>query len=267
MPEKPPEPVPESLREEALRAIEEIGSEPSEELLALYEAHYEVVGTAARNLALAEAARRYGFELKEAFFPIDNLTKNWARRFAAERVTVFDETGKRAIAEAIAQTLWERRGTPGAYREIRDMLYARQDFFRGLTAPQISSLFRERRELLDDGYSASEADALIEVSRRAKIRDRAETIARTEMRDAVSQGTLYQHTRLGATTKSWGTRGDDRVSEVCNENASAGWIEMDASFPSGHDAPTSHPNCRCVLKTQMLNAQELAQRLREEGAI
>jgi phosphohistidine phosphatase len=48
------------------------------------------------------------------------------------------------------------------------------------------------------------------------------------------------------TEKSWvgGT------CETCQENADAGWIDMDEQFPSGDDEPPAHPNCNCELETR-----------------
>lgn len=50
----------------------------------------------------------------------------------------------------------------------------------------------------------------------------------------------------GDTEKSWvgGT------CETCQENADAGWIDMDEQFPSGDDEPPAHPNCDCELETR-----------------
>jgi hypothetical protein len=54
----------------------------------------------------------------------------------------------------------------------------------------------------------------------------------------------------GDTEKSWvgGT------CPVCEENAAAGWIDIDEAFPSGDDEPPAHPNCECELETR--DAQE-----------
>jgi hypothetical protein len=43
--------------------------------------------------------------------------------------------------------------------------------------------------------------------------------------------------------KRWVTNGDP--CPTCDENALAGYIGMDESFPSGDDEPEAHPNCRC----------------------
>jgi phosphohistidine phosphatase len=55
----------------------------------------------------------------------------------------------------------------------------------------------------------------------------------------------------GATEKSWvgGT------CKTCQENAEAGWIDMDDQFPSGDDEPPAHPNCGCELETRERNKE------------
>jgi Phage Mu protein F like protein len=53
--------------------------------------------------------------------------------------------------------------------------------------------------------------------------------------------------------KAWLTAGDDLVDEVCQENEDAGPIDLEDDFPSGDDAPTAHPFCRCVLTTVVLD--------------
>ena len=45
--------------------------------------------------------------------------------------------------------------------------------------------------------------------------------------------------------KSWNTSGDDRVSDECADNESAGWIDKNQVFPSGHEEPPRFPGCRC----------------------
>ena len=77
---------------------------------------------------------------------------------------------------------------------------------------------------------------------------RANTIARTEMRLANSNGTVDAWKESGrVATKAWSTAEDDKVEQLCQENADAGDIPLDAAFPSGDDAPPAHPNCRCVI--------------------
>jgi phosphohistidine phosphatase SixA len=72
-------------------------------------------------------------------------------------------------------------------------------------------------------------------------------------RKAVSEAQLAKRSKRlkeakdeGDTEKSWvgGT------CETCQENAQAGWIDMDDQFPSGDDEPPAHPNCDCELETR-----------------
>jgi hypothetical protein len=45
--------------------------------------------------------------------------------------------------------------------------------------------------------------------------------------------------------KRWETDADP--CDVCLENATAGWIDADETFPSGDEEPDAHPNCKCEL--------------------
>jgi hypothetical protein len=51
--------------------------------------------------------------------------------------------------------------------------------------------------------------------------------------------------------KRWITDGDP--CEECDENALVGWIPSDEEFPSGHDEPDAHPNCKCSLETRRVD--------------
>jgi hypothetical protein len=64
--------------------------------------------------------------------------------------------------------------------------------------------------------------------------------------DGRRSAVLLHATRLGrAAEKRWITVGDGRVEEVCEGNERAGWIPFEESYPSGHDAPLAHSQCRC----------------------
>lgn len=80
-------------------------------------------------------------------------------------------------------------------------------------------------------------------------RQRAETIAVTEVGNAFSQGTLGQAKDLKdqglEMEKSW--LPDDEPCEICAGNVDDGWIGVDEDFSSGDDAPTAHPRCMCAM--------------------
>lgn len=82
------------------------------------------------------------------------------------------------------------------------------------------------------------------------IRDRAEAIAIYEVGDAYEAGNQAAAEELaawGATMeKAWITVGDERVRPEHRANEAAGWIGLDARFPSGHMRPPTDPGCRCT---------------------
>jgi len=76
--------------------------------------------------------------------------------------------------------------------------------------------------------------------------DRAETIARTETARADTNGTLISYSAAGAVGKRW-IVGSETDCDVCQANADAGPIPLDAAWADGTDAPPAHPRCVCDL--------------------
>jgi hypothetical protein len=81
------------------------------------------------------------------------------------------------------------------------------------------------------------------------IDSRAHLIAITELGNAYAEGNLIVARDIAAAgipmEKAWQTVGDNRVSDGCRENEAAGWIGLEAEFPSGHLRPLRFPGCRC----------------------
>lgn len=75
--------------------------------------------------------------------------------------------------------------------------------------------------------------------------ERAELIARTEVRNAVGAGALAGAQRVGMKIKKWFTTDNDNACPLCLENAAAGWIPINQAFPAGAEAPLQHPRCQC----------------------
>jgi hypothetical protein len=89
---------------------------------------------------------------------------------------------------------------------------------------------------------------------------RAQTIARTELSAAYTQGNLEAGRLAGATGK-YSVLGSEHDVDVpdgddCDDNADAGVIGFDEDFPSGDDAPPYHPNCVCMLVNDYGEADE-----------
>lgn len=84
-------------------------------------------------------------------------------------------------------------------------------------------------------------------------KSRAETIARTETAQALTEGTMSRARAMGVTGKeAVATPFGDWPCEICEDNAAAGPMRMDAEFPSGDMGPPFHPNCACALAYIML---------------
>lgn len=96
---------------------------------------------------------------------------------------------------------------------------------------------------LSDADIARRADAMYN----KLLKDRKETIARTEMRKATSEVQDIEAKERGAQFKVWQTSGDDRVSDECEGCESDGPIPIDDNFSSGLPHPPNHPNCRCTV--------------------
>jgi hypothetical protein len=96
------------------------------------------------------------------------------------------------------------------------------------------------------------------------LRDRRETIARTEQRMATEQGTLDKAKAEGRKYKMSISAQDEMVSDICEENQAAGLIPIDQPFPSGDDAPTFHPNCRCTVAYQTRKPDAIDKELPKE---
>jgi hypothetical protein len=73
---------------------------------------------------------------------------------------------------------------------------------------------------------------------------RALNISRTETAFARAQGTHEAAKGTGMKYKDWMLGAE--ACDVCQENADAGRIGIDDSFPSGDETPPGHPNCRCA---------------------
>ena len=73
-------------------------------------------------------------------------------------------------------------------------------------------------------------------------------IAQTEVTAAVAQGALVAMAVNGVGSAAWMTMADERLCEDCMSNESAGAVPVGGTFPSGHDAPPAHVNCRCWLQ-------------------
>jgi hypothetical protein len=78
--------------------------------------------------------------------------------------------------------------------------------------------------------------------------NRAELIARTEIKNADERGNLETYKASGLDlVKEWQVSADHPDMDECDENEDAGPIDLNDDFPSGDECPGSHPNCMCTM--------------------
>lgn len=271
---KLPTTPPDELREAAYLLLSEFLPDADDpRMTALFLSRMETVGTAARNLTLAEFASKYGLALKATAHAVDPFTRNWAATQSSALVRQVTETTRRGIAEVIANGIWQQAGPISTGIPVRAELVAndigrRMGYMAGLDARRIDRVIKFEESLLEAGYSAADAERRARTFAKRQLKDRGETIARTEMRNAVEAGRMEQERRYGAKEKRWHTSDDDDVSEECRQNESDGWIPLDQPFSaSGKHSPTEHPNCRCTLETRGGDIEELKAQLKAEGVL
>ena len=96
-------------------------------------------------------------------------------------------------------------------------------------------------EALDEGMSWSQlADALEQIE--AFSEARAETIARTELARADTEGSRIGWRGMGVTEQEWKTGAD--CCDLCDE-LDGEIVGIDEQF--SEDGPPAHPNCRCAV--------------------
>lgn len=138
-----------------------------------------------------------------------------------------------------------------------DQVYDRAvEYARTRSAELVSGVTETTKERIRQIISAGLADNIGTEAIAAELEDayefshaRAAMIAETEIGNANGYGSLeglQAGKDAGLTVlKEWYP--DAEACPICLENAEAGPIPLDQTFPSGDDAPLAHPNCECSL--------------------
>ena len=184
----------------------------------------------------------------------------YAQSQAALLVTRILETTRQTIREAIARvfTAEFRETAETAARLIRDQV--------GLLPRQSATLERFRTLLIEQGIEAPQVERRVERLSRAMLRQRSQTIARTEILDAANAGQqmLWEqaaHEGLYDTRRArrfWLLTPDDRLDPHCEEipERNPEGVALDQPFDTSFGPvmrPTLHQNCRCSV-TLRINA-------------
>lgn len=87
--------------------------------------------------------------------------------------------------------------------------------------------------------------------------DRAELIARTELKNADSAGNFLTYLDSGMNLeKSWLVSNDHDDKDECDDNEEDGWIPLSEPFSSGDLTTGAHPRCNCSIAVRPVGSGE-----------
>lgn len=188
--------------------------------------------------------------LKEPAYKFDGTNpraQRAAERQAARMVKDVSDETIAAIRGLITRSIAEGIPPYDAARSIRSMV--------GLASKQAQSAMNYRGELIQEGLTLERVDELVDKYTEKKIAERAETIARTEIMDALNEGAIEGW----AEAQEEGLLGDGATKEVivapgyCPDvckplDGVAIPLADDFETENGpFPAPPFHPRCRCTL--------------------
>jgi SPP1 gp7 family putative phage head morphogenesis protein len=261
------------LVEQAYLLLSEAGAVPeSPRMMAVLESQLSVAAAATRKQTFSRFAKSVGVKLSPSYNPVSPAVVAFAREQSSLLVKQVTDATRRGIAEVIATELQSMTGVQGAQRKVRarllaDKLSRNMDMMAGLDAARISRVLTYEETLLENGYSAADAERMTRTFARRELNARSQVIARTEMRRSVESAQRETEKDLGAREKEWVTSRDDKVSEQCDADHQAGWLPVDEAFPSGNQEPPGHPNCRCTLNYRHQAWEKTLDDLRRQGVI
>lgn len=174
----------------------------------------------------------------------------FAEKYAARQVKGIAAETRKAIRSVITKAVGgEDDLTPlQAADRIREVI--------GLNTVQAQSARAYRRELKASGLPESRIEKIMEQRLDEELSRRAETIARTEIMDAVNEGALEAADQAidegflsKDAVKEWIATADELTCPTCGElDGEQKPLDDDFDTDGGPvDAPPAHPNCRCTI--------------------
>jgi len=171
-----------------------------------------------------------------------------AENQAAQLVTQVSSQSREAIRQTIIAGQRDGLSPQRMAKQIRSVI--------GLTERQAKAVDRLRQQLGAQGKSPDEIDAAAQRYAARLLRQRAQTIARTETiraSNAGQQAMWEQMQRTGfiplGAQKRWIVTPDDRLCPIC-QDVGGQEVDVNEPFQTGYGpvmAPPAHPNCRCAM--------------------
>ncbi|HXH11166.1 MAG TPA: phage minor head protein [Alphaproteobacteria bacterium] len=173
---------------------------------------------------------------------------------SAELVREVTDTTRLGIRAWIERAFVEGIPPEPLARRLREIV--------GLTTRQTDAVEAMRARLLDQGIDADRVERLTAKYAEALLRQRAETIARTELMTAVHRGQQEAwrqaqeagHLPDATTRRVWITTPDDRLDESCLVLEGV-TTRLGEPFPGGLMHPPLHPRCRCTTAIVFVEAE------------
>jgi hypothetical protein len=165
---------------------------------------------------------------------IESSARVEARRFVAEIVTVQINAMAKQIERGLADGLSQSAIVDDLVMTV------------GQTAQDATALL-DIRNYVNSLKISDEAKELLFSRFAEKLKkQRIDTITGDQAWNVLS-ALRHEHAKKTTEEKRWVTVGDDRVCPLCHGNEAQGGIPIEQAFQSGHQYPTAHPRCRCVL--------------------
>lgn len=224
--------------------VDKFDNKLSEMVIPLATAFLAGATVAFQELPAAKQKQGQSIDLLNAY------SMDYLKQHGAKLVTQVSQETKAAIRKTIETVLLEGKSYKSAAREIKAVI--------GLTLPQQQALANLKSTLVKQELNQSAIQSAIEKRTQTMIRERADTIARTETFSAISRGrqALWQQLKNDGviettTQRIWLTANDERVDcSICKPMNNQKQL-IDANFETGDgqsiDAPPAHPNCRCTV--------------------
>ena len=183
------------------------------------------------------------------FDPMADGVRSWAANHAAEFVTNVSTAQIEGLRAAVQRAaVLEDLSVDELARLIRPCV--------GLTKPQVSSVMNYYQKLRENGATPKRArDSAIRYASR-RHRERAYSVARTELATAYNSG-AHEGTKqaqaagyLGECVKVWSAADDERMCPYCG-SLDGKEVAMDEEFQGISSSwstrlhPPAHPGCRC----------------------
>ena len=170
-----------------------------------------------------------------------------AEQIAADMVVNVVEETKAAIRVLVVRSIREGIAPMEIARMMRSLL--------GMNSLQMQGALNYRKTLIKLGHPPEKVQKLLEKYTAKKIKQRTETIARTEVMTALNRGKLagwLQAQEKGLldpwATKKWLTPFDERTCPICGA-VNGQEVLLNKSFQlraSERMMPPAHPRCRCT---------------------